>query len=68
MFCHSGPGFFSDPLCPFVLGGDEKLGRPAGILHLDDAHPDIYSAFEGNEYSHAGKFLSVNTLSHLIRK
>ncbi|CAL8122501.1 unnamed protein product [Prunus armeniaca] len=29
-----------------MLGGDEKLGRPAGVLHLDDSHPDIFSAFE----------------------
>ncbi|KAI5345463.1 hypothetical protein L3X38_013340 [Prunus dulcis] len=32
---------FQDPLCPFVLGGNEKLGHSAGVLHLDDAHPDI---------------------------
>ncbi|MQM08366.1 hypothetical protein Taro_041219 [Colocasia esculenta] len=59
-----------NPLRPLVLGGDhsisfpvvravsEKLGGPLDILHLD-AHPDIYDAFEGNQYSHASSFARI---------
>ncbi|CAL9006816.1 unnamed protein product [Prunus brigantina] len=36
---------------PVVRAVSETLGGPVDILHLD-ARPDIYKAFEGNEYIH----------------
>ncbi|CAB4300084.1 unnamed protein product [Prunus armeniaca] len=44
---------------PVVRALSETLGGPVvDILHLD-AHPDIYKAFEGNEYSHASSFARI---------
>lgn len=54
---------------PIVLGGDHSVTsgvvrglsashRPLTILHFD-AHPDLYQAFDGDEWSHASPFARV---------
>jgi len=54
---------------PLVLGGDHAITYPVmraihqahgpvNVLHFD-AHPDLYTDFEGNPYSHASPFTRI---------